>query len=74
MTIIDKELMLNEHLCYMRAFDHIFMEKVCYKFLIVIIIIIIIIIIICDNFQSCRGVWVFWRSHFKTVLSLFLFI
>ena len=56
MTIIDKELMLNEHLCYMRAFDHIFMEKVCYKFLIVIIIIIIIIIIICDNFQSCRGV------------------
>ena len=55
MTIIDKELMLNEHLCYMRAFDHIFMEKVCYKFLIVIIII-IIIIIICDNCQSCRGV------------------
>ena len=58
MTIIDKELMLNEHLCYMRAFDHTFMEKVCYKFLIVIIIMImiIIIIIICDNFQSCRGV------------------
>ena len=57
MTIIDKKLMLNEHLCYMHAFDHIFMENVCYKFLIVItIIIIIIIIIICDNFQSCRGV------------------
>ena len=66
--------MLNEHLCYMRAFDHIYMEKVFYKFLIVIIIIIIIIIIICDNFQSCRGVWVFWRSHFKTVLCLLLFI
>ena len=56
MTIIDKELMLNEQLCYMRAFDHIYMEKVCYKFLIIIIIIIIIIITICDNFQSCRGV------------------
>ena len=41
----------------MRTFDHIYMEKVCYKFLIVIII--IIIIIICDNCQSCRGVWVF---------------
>lgn len=39
MAIIDKELMLNEHLCYMRAFDHIYTEKVCYKFLIVIIII-----------------------------------
>ena len=71
MTIIDKELMLNEQLCYMRAFDHIYMEKVCYKFLIIIII---IIITICDNFQSCRGVWVFWRSHFKTVLCLLLFI
>ena len=52
MAIIDKELMLNEHLCYMRAFDHIYTEKVCYKFLIVIII----IIIICDNCRSCRGV------------------
>ena len=65
--------MLNEQLCYMRAFDHIYMEKVCYKFLIIIIII-IIIITIWDNFQSCRGVWVFWRSHFKTVLCLLLFI
>ena len=53
----------------MCAFDHIYMEKVCYKFLIIIII---IIIIICDNFQSCRGVWVFWRSHLKTVLWLFI--
>ena len=56
MAIIDKEL--NEHLRYISTFDHIYMEKARYKFLIILIIIIIIIIIIfiiiCDNFQSCR--------------------
>ena len=50
MAIIDKEL--NEHLRYTSAFDHIYMEKAQYKFLIIFII----TIIICDNFQSCRDV------------------
>ena len=55
--------MLNEHLCYMRAFDHIYMEKVCYKFLIVVIIIIIIIIIVEGSYPFLMTSWNNWRKN-----------